>query len=133
MNVPKWLKDRIGVPTRGRGCKATKCLVCQQSILAGLDEDQMAMPALVDPIPLSPLGEALALMDGRHTYKLARHKQGLALWRRTHFNIRAHPASEETIVVADHKCGGPKFPAVEIQSLPARSKKGLPYDDEPPF
>lgn len=133
MAIPKWLKQRIGTPTRGRGCKATKCAFgCRQDVLAGPDEDQMAVAAIVDPIPLSALGEALARMSGRPTYTLGRHNEGLALWLRNALDIANHPASDEVIVVAAHKCHTPELPSVEIQSGPAKTK-GLAYDNEPPF
>lgn len=134
MTIPTWLKDRLGTPTRNRGCKATKCAFgCRQDVLAGFDEDDMALPAIVDPVPLAPLGEALARLQQRKTYRLARHNQGLALWVRTALEISNHPASDEWIVVAEHKCHAPPLPSVDIEPLPVGAKKGLPYDAEPPF
>jgi hypothetical protein len=112
--IPTWLKQRIGEPTRGRGCRATKCIVCKTDVLAGFDEDVMAMPAIADPTPLSPLGEALALIEGRCSYELDRHGAGLALWLRTHWRIEAAPASDQVIVLTDHRCGAPPLPSVEI-------------------
>ena len=133
MTIPIWLKQRLGNPKRGRGCRATKCIVCKTDILAGFDEDQMALPAIADPVPLSRIGEALACVEGRKTYKLDRLGEGLALWVRNALHIRSHPASEETIVLADHICNRSPLPSIEIKPAPSLAKKGLPYDAEPPF
>jgi hypothetical protein len=93
-----------------------------------------AKAVVVDPTPLAPLGEALALIEGRRSYQLLRHNQGLALWVRDHWQIAGSPASDETIVLTDHRCGGAKLPEVEITPISAgKAKKGLPYDAEPPF
>jgi len=105
--------------------------VCKGDVLAGLDEDKCALAAVVDPTPLSPLGEALALMDGRKSYELKRHNSGLALWYRHAWHISRFPASDQVIVLSDHRCGSAKLPGVEIKPLPG--KVGLPYDAEPPF
>jgi hypothetical protein len=134
VTLPRWLKDRIGEPTRGRGCRATKCLVCKSDVLAGFDDDFAARAVVVDPMPLSPLGEALALIENRRSYELGRYGAGLALSLRDHWQIAGRPASDETIVLTDHRCGAPSLPAVEIPKVAAGSgKKGLAYDDEPPF
>lgn len=131
MSLPRWLSERIGTPTRGRGCRHTKCLVCQSDVLAGFDEDRCALAVVVDPAPLTALSEALALLDGRRSYELKRLNQGLALWYRDWHDISARPASDANIVMTDHKCGAAKLPSVEIK--PAPKKEGLPYDAEPPF
>jgi hypothetical protein len=97
----------------------------------GYDEDIMAQAVVVDPVALSPLGEAIARIEGRRTYKLARHNDGSALWVRMAYNIAAHAASETTIVLADHLCDGATLPSLIIKPKPV--KKGLPDDAEPPF
>ena len=132
MTLSRWLRDRLGTPARGRGAKATKCLVCKADILAGPDEDQMALPAVVDTTPLSPWGEAAARIQGRRTYRLHRHKEGLALTVRMALNITNHPASDEMIVLADHKCHTPELPSVEIRPAPEKTR-GIAYDNDPPF
>lgn len=134
MTLPNWLKERIGTPTRGRGAKPARCIVCRADVLAGMNEDTSAFATITDPIPLSPLGEALALLDGRRTYRLARHNQGLALWVRTHWDIQGHPASDENITLTDHKCGAPPLPTITIKPIPlTQPKKSLIYDNNPPF
>lgn len=131
MSLAKWLQDRLGSPSPGRGCRHVKCLVCRADVLAGLDEDQAALAAIVDPVALSPYGEVEALIGGRKTYELRRQGQGLALWYRHHWHISRFPASDGVIVLASHKCGTAKLPSVEIKPLPG--KVGLPHDAEPPF
>ena len=133
MAIPKWLRSRLGTPARGRGCRAVKCLVCRSDVVAGPDEDRMAMPAICDPVALSPLGEALALLEDRRSYRLERYKDGSALTLRTHWDIAGHPAGEETIVVCDHRCGAPQLPGVEITPIPAATKKSAVLFDDPPF
>ena len=132
MTIPQWLKDRLGTPARGRGCRAVKCIKCQASVLAGFDEDAMAQAVVVDPTPLSTMGEALALVQQRRTYRLGRYDEGLALWHRDHWQISAHPASEECIVLTDHVCGAGPLPGVEIKPL-AKSDRKSPYSQDPPF
>lgn len=134
MSLPKWLRDRIGEPIRGRGCKAVKCIKCQADVLAGFDEDHCASIVIADPTPLSPLGEALALIENRRSYELCRHGAGLALWIRDHWQIAGRPASAETIIVTDHKCHAAKLPSVEIVPIAtAAAKSRLLYDATPPF
>lgn len=131
MSLSRWLVERLGTPTRGRGCRHTKCIVCSSDVLAGFDEDKMAQAVVVDPTPLDTEGEALALLDKRRSYELKRHGQGLALWYRDRYDISARPASDVDIVMTDHRCGAAKLPSVEIK--PAPKKEGLPYDAEPPY
>ena len=132
MSLPKWLQQRLGTPTRGRGVRHVKCAFgCRRDVLAGFDEDVAASLAIVDPVPLSPLGEALARIEGRVTYRLGRHNDGSALWQRTALNITSAPASAEAIVFADHKCGHAPLPSVEVKAAP--DAKGPDYDAEPPF
>src|SRR5436190_12749182 len=45
---------------------------CRQLILTGLDDHACAIEAKCDPYPLTPLGEALALVEHRHTWTLRR-------------------------------------------------------------
>jgi len=109
-------------------------LVCKADVLAGFDEDHCASAVIADPYPLSALGEALALLENRRSYELRRHNDGLALWVRDHWQIGGSPASDEVIVLTDHVCGKAKLPDVKIPTVkPGMKKKGLPYDDEPPF
>lgn len=134
MTLPNWLKERIGTPTRGRGTKPTKCIVCKADVLAGFDNDTCAQAAITDPNPLSPLGEALALIDKRRTYELSRHGAGLALYHRDHWQISGRHPSDTIIVLTDHKCGTPPLPGITINPNPlTTSGKELIYGSDPPF
>jgi len=134
MTIPEWLKERLGIPTRGRGVRHTRCLVCNADVLAGFDEDACAKPAIVDPHPLSVIGELLALLEDRRTYRLDQHGQGMALWHRSHWQIKGSPASDTVLVLTDHRCGGSQFPGVEItKSRSLFAASGLSSDATPPF
>ncbi len=73
------------------------------AVLTGLSDEMCAWVARVEPMPLSPAGEYLALMDGRWTYHLDRGE----LWMRDRWRISHRPASSTTAVVCDHRCGEP--------------------------
>ncbi len=131
MELPDWLQQRLGKPSRRRGAKGTKCIKCFQSILVGMSEDVAAFMALVDPVALAPLGEMLALIDGRKTYQLGKYDEGLALWQRDRWQIAGHPASPDWIILTDHKCESTaKFPSVEVPLIP---QKESVVDNDPPF
>lgn len=132
MELPTWLQQRLGEPSKRRGAKAAKCIKCFKPILVGMSEDVMAHVALVDPIALSPLGEALALIDGRNTYQLGKYDRGLALWQRDHWRIAGRAAGPDWIILTDHKCESTaKFPSVEIPLLTSKNESVL--ENEPPF
>lgn len=134
MAIPKWLRSRLGTPAKGRGCRCVRCIVCRSDLVVGLDNDTCASRAICDPVPLSVIGEALALLDGRRTYELSRHGSGLALYHRDHWQISGRHASDTCIVLADHKCGTPPLPSIKIQPAPLTTpKNSLIYDNEPPF
>lgn len=128
MTLPTWLKDRLGAPIR-RGVKAGRCPHCHAQILTGMDEEVCAFRATTDPAPLTPLGEALALLDARRTYELRNHNSSLALWRRDHWQIAGRSSSLH-LVVADHKCGAAPLPSQFIPSQPSRKAVS---NDEIPF
>lgn len=134
MSLPGWLKESLGTPTRGRGAKAAKCIVCKADVIAGFDEDVCARAVVVDPHPLSELGEALALIEGRSSYRLAPQGKGMALWVRDHWQIAGTGASDTVWVFTDHKCHSAPFPGVTVKARWRRHLKKVPADtDEPPF
>jgi len=128
VTIPGWLKDRIGAPVY-RGVTTHRCRTCQAQILEGLDEDVCAFRAVVDPDPLTPMGEALALLAGRRSYEIRRHSGGWALWHRDRWQIRGRVAGPKYLVVADHQCDTPKLPTIPT---PPRVKKAK-ANDEPNF
>jgi hypothetical protein len=98
-----------------------------------MSEDVAAQMALVDPYPLSPLGEMLALIDGRKTYQLGKYDEGLALWQRDKWQIAGRAAGPDWIILTDHKCESTaRFPSVEIPLLPGK-QDGPIEDNDPPF
>jgi hypothetical protein len=132
MELPAWLQQRLGKPSKRRGAKATKCIKCFKPILVGMSEDVGAHLALVDPVPLSPFGEALALVDRRKTYRLDKCDDGLALWQRDRWQIAGHAAGPNWIVLTDHKCESTaQFPSVEVPLFALQNESAL--ENEPPF
>lgn len=79
---------------------------CRHLILAGLDSDICAFEAAADPIPLTPLAEMLARIEGRPTYDLRREGGGWVLDRRDHHRIAFAPAGSRPRidVVRAHQC-----------------------------
>ena len=75
---------------------------CGRVVLTGLDADDVAMTAVVDPEPLDVLGECVALLTGRMTYDRADEGDGRPiLWMRYPHHIsepRRWP------VLAEHRC-----------------------------
>lgn len=118
-----WLR-----PCHGRGCRSL--------VLAGLDADFAACEAYVDPVPLSTLGEALAVIEGRRTYSLAKAGGGWVLDGRDHHRITFAPAGSRTRldVVREHRCRSPKLPAALVapSSFP-EVRPPMPIDAVPPF
>lgn len=83
---------------------------CTQVILAALDDDTCALEVHADPIPLTPLGEALAHIEGRWTYMLTRAGGGWTLDRRDASKITHRPAGTQPRcdVVREHRCRTPR-------------------------
>lgn len=109
------------------------CTTCRQPVMVGLDNDRAAMPAHTDIQPLTPLGEAAAIILDRPTYNLQwAGIHGYQLTLRTNFEINAAPpgTQKHVRVVAEHVCGT-QLPTTK-ESLPSGpSKNPLPQD--PPF
>lgn len=79
------------------------CPRCRVLVVVGLDDDSTALTASVDPYPLDPVGETVALLTGRATYDAWPLPDGrVELTRRDRFSI-AGP--RRVPVVADHECG----------------------------
>lgn len=126
--------------THPDGVRATWCRSCRQPILTGLDGLACALPARVDPTPLTPLGELLAQLGGLDTYEL-RAGRPTRLIRRLAADIAARPADgpgrrrhDAYDVLAAHRCGqtltGPATAATRIPP-PTSAADATPID--PPF
>ena len=122
------------------GIRATWCRVCRQPILTGMDDLACALPARVDPTPLTPLGELLAQLGDLDTYEL-RAGRPTRLIRRLAADITARPAEgagrrrhDTYDVLAAHRCGqtltGPAAAATRIPP-PTSAADATPID--PPF
>ncbi len=71
---------------------------CGAQVLRGLDNDRCALTATVDPTPIGPARELVALASGRTTYDLV----GRELFRRDRAHIVA--AAVRYPIVLDHEC-----------------------------
>ena len=121
-----------------RGLRARRCRSCGAPILRGLDEDITALVATVDPAPLSAVGEAIARLQGRHTYELRRLNRVPQLMLRNYLTIASRPPGSKTWagpidVVAEHGCHAfplPTIPTVHPPSTPTRKAR---TNDQPPY
>lgn len=122
--IPPWLqRTRNGDPTRAATIRL--CRTCRAPILAGLDADRAAITVYCDPTPLTPLGEAFAVITGRTTYDLFPGQDRRELWPREAAHItkpRRFP------VLAAHKCGAPLH-AFATPTPP----RGTGVSDAPPY
>lgn len=110
---------------------------CGQQLLSGLDDPATcALEVRVDPVPLSPLGEALAVVEGRYTVALHREAGRLVLDPRSPYDIAARPAGtgDREDVMRQHRCGDPPpTGALAAPSTHPEAGPQTPVDDEPPF
>lgn len=94
-----------------RRAQTRECATCHALILTGLDDDIAAVAVRVDPNPLTPLGEALAHIDGLRTYSLQHEAGRLILNYRDHWRIAAWPAGTRGDVMAEHTCQPHRYPS----------------------
>lgn len=125
----KDLKQLAGRAT-GRGVHAIKCRTCHQPILTGLDDDYCAIPASCDFTPLDSVGEFLALISGRRTYRLDLQQGGNPkLTKRRAADIRKpRKYFQRYDVIPTHQCGA--APLATIESRLAQA--GLDLDPNQP-
>jgi len=116
--------DRIG-----RTARRSRCVKCGRAILTGLDRDRVAGVAHVDPLPLAPIGEALALMSGRRTYALHVGIGLCELQIRDHWQITGSPAGTRLDVLAEHTCDAVNLPS----AVSVNVRRSAPLPAEPPF
>lgn len=137
-----WLTDhliRTGHLTEtglSRRARIRICPTCHQPTLAALDDDTCAFETHCDPHPLNPLGEALALVEGRRTLALHRTAGHWELDRRDHRHITDDPASHRhrEDVLRQHRCHTPPIP--NDHTAPSRfpeTNPPLPPGAAPPF
>lgn len=122
--MPNWLVTHLqnigamGNDRIGRRVHTRRCRHCRYTILVGLDNDMCALPAYVDPLPLAPIGEAVALLDGRSTYALRIGIGRAELQIRDRWQIAATPAGSRLDVLAAHRCGAGPLPSAPTVNRP---------------
>lgn len=119
-----------------RRARLRPCPTCPHTVLAGLDDVICAVEVAADPLPLSELGEAVVLLQGRRTFHLRREGGGWVLDPRDRHDIAAKPASTQkrTDVLAEHRCSlGPPAPALRARSTFPETRPRPPADAVPPF
>lgn len=92
-----------------RKAKPRRCK-CRALILAGLDHPTTcAIERRVDPDPLTPLGEALALVEGRYTISLNHEAGAYVLNQRYALQIQTWPAGTRASedILRQHRCSTP--------------------------
>lgn len=127
--IPPWLQAILEAKGAwngdgiGRAARAGYCRDCGQVVLRGLDADRVALTVTVDPQPLNPLGEFLALATGRLTFSL-RWRGRYEIDRRESCHIQTAPARVrgKSSVVVEHRCGDP---------MPAAGTTVMPEELEP--
>lgn len=118
---PHWLRQRI--LANARKAKLDIC-PCGTPVLAGLDDDACAWPAVVDTSPLIPAGELAAVyLEDRRTYDLCVGE----LWRRERTQ---HGRESRAPVLPEHRCNDP-VPSAWTKPPDPNRRKDLP--DDPPF
>lgn len=137
MTLPPWLQRHLqntgawNTDGISRTARAHPCKHCHRLTLTGLDADRAAAPAHIDPTPLTPLGETLALAGNLHTYTLHWTGEHLEIdGPRDATNITHHPAGTDprTDVVAQHTCTPTHLP-----SKPStHTRPGAATTDGPP-
>lgn len=142
MNSSTWLRDHLirkGVITeRGvsRRARPRICLRCGLVALVGLDDERCALEVHADPVPLSTLGEALALIEGRRTLALHHEAARFVLDVREADHIADRPAgaTAREDVLRQHRCGtGPPAGPLAAASSFAETTPPLPPNSPPPF
>lgn len=125
--IPRWLQ-RKRADEGQRAATLRLCPRCKAPVITGLDADRAAINATCDPTPITPLGEAYALVQGRSTYCFADDNGRKILWHRYHWNIKA---ARRWPVLATHKCHSPMTPFAA--PLTETTTRKATADDTPPF
>jgi hypothetical protein len=130
--VARGIWDENGVSRKAR---ARFCRRCRSPVIAGYDHDRCAFAAYVDPMPLNPLGEAMALMADRPTYSLRWVGGHYELDYRSSESIAAHPAGTQPHieVVAAHVCDAEMASHYRGPSMAHHRPIERHDNDDPPF
>jgi hypothetical protein len=129
--VPEW-----AVPgSAHRAARPTNCESCGRYVLRGLNRDKGGIAVDCDPEPLSPLGEALALLAGFITYESQWFGGQHTISWRDRYAIASHQAGDGIDALIGHHCDRPElagdFP--RMRSVHSYRSVTAPLPDEPPF
>ncbi len=128
--IPTWLQPiledlgRLDIDGVSRHCRT-----CGHVTIRGLDEDRAALAVTCDPHPLDGMGEVVALMTGRHTYRLV-WRGRYELDHRDQHRITGNPPGPGCHVVAEHRCHAPLLPTIPTPTQPTPKE---PARGDPPF
>ncbi len=108
--------------------QAVRCPRCKAAVARGWSAEVCAFLVLVDPVPLTPLGEFEALLAGLWTYTAWR-VGGVRVDLRT-ANRRTHRLAHD--VWPEHRCGHFHLHTTKSQISPS-THDGFDPDAPPPF
>lgn len=138
----QWLVDhliRTGHMTETGATRRARLRSCPRGcgawVVFGLDGIVAAREARVDPTPLSALGEALALLEGRYTEALYREGGGYALDPRQPIQIKSRPAgaTPREDVLREHRCRSRELGDAEIAATVFAVDPATATPTDPPF
>jgi hypothetical protein len=122
-----------------RRAELARCRDCGAYVWRGLDHDWSALTVQADTTALSPVGEVLALLRGRTTYRLSKQGTRYVLTRRDRWSIKSYPAGAVVRaatydVIADHRCRAEPLPSIasQLDAALIRPKAGE-SDDQPSY
>jgi len=99
-----------------RKARLSKCAKCHCMVLIGIDE---GIAEEVDPIPLTTVGEVLAVMDRRKTFGFT---VAGVIYHRNAGRMKTDARWKLPIIVAKHKCGMPLVSAIDIDKVPMMNR-----------
>lgn len=114
-----------------RKARYSRCSICKNRVIIGIDRDFGGRAVECDPDPLSKLGEMAALLLGRRTLDLHAHGGRWIIDRRESWHIRdTPPGTVGNDVLVTHKCGAPKLASIP-STVQITVIREIP--DQPPF
>ncbi|MUL39612.1 hypothetical protein FZ103_00185 [Streptomonospora sp. PA3] len=123
--MPQWMKQRR--EEYARAAQLRLCKKCRAPVLAGYDADICALSVQIDPTPITEIGEAIALMEGRTTYDLTTSRGRKEIHHRAEHNISAPRRGP---VYPAHICGRPMTEHAAPMPAPVAAE---PAGDRPPY
>lgn len=112
--------------------RITRCGRCRRPTWVALEP--RGLSRRLDLQPLTALGEALAILNGRTTCGMYREAGALRIESRTTDRIRGHPAaSPGTDVLLEHRCQDPPINLPRTGTSITWPVTPPPATDQPPF